>query len=72
MNSLFLRAGQAAGFLGLAICAFAAIVRLSGQYWIAGFQLGTLLLGGIACIAAGCFLLLLRIADERNAAAGDQ
>jgi hypothetical protein len=59
MNQLLLWLGRIAGFAGLAACAAAVLVRLTGAYWIGGFQVGTLLLAGTALIGAGCFLLLL-------------
>lgn len=60
MNRLLLISGRVIGTAGLAICAIAAAARLAGSYYLAGFQLSTLLQAGTAAIAAGCFLLLCR------------
>ena len=59
MDNLLLLLGRAAGIVGLLLIAVAVAVRLTGAYWIGGFQVGTLLLGGTAALIAGCFALLL-------------
>ena len=51
--------GTIAGIAGAVLCAVGATVRLSGAYWIAGFQVGTLLLAGSAVMVFGCFCLLV-------------
>ena len=61
MNDLFLWLGRLAGVAGLLLCLVALAVRLSGQYFLGGFQLGTLLQVGTAGLAAGCFGLLLSL-----------
>lgn len=58
MNNLLLWAGRAAGVAGLLVCLVAFGVRLSGQYFLGGFQLGTLLQAGTSAMIAGCFCLL--------------
>ena len=59
MTNLLLTAGRLLGVFGLAFVIVAVVVRLTGAYWLGGFQVGTLLLGGSAAMVAGCFLLLL-------------
>lgn len=59
MNTLFLSLGRLAGVLGLLLIAVAVGARLTGAFWLAGFQIGTLLLAGTAALVAGCFALLL-------------
>lgn len=56
--TMILRAGQAAGLIGLVLMAIAVAARLAGSYLIAGFESGSLLQAGIGATAAGCFLLL--------------
>lgn len=51
--------GRIAGVAGAVLCAVGAAVRLSGAYWIAGYQAGTLLLAGTAAMIFGCFCLLV-------------
>ena len=58
MNSVLLM-GRLAGVAGLLLCIVAFGVRVTGTYFLGGFQLGTLLLTGIAAMVAGCFCLLL-------------
>jgi len=59
MNNLLLLLGRAAGVAGLLLIAVAVVVRLTGAYWLGGFQIGTVLLGGTVALVAGCFALLL-------------
>lgn len=59
MNSVLLLMGRLAGVAGLLLCIVAFGVRVTGTYFLGGFQLGTLLLTGIAAMVAGCFCLLL-------------
>jgi hypothetical protein len=65
MNDILLWAGRLAGVIGVVTCALALFVRISGAYTLAGFEVGTLFLGGTAAMVAGCFCLLLRM-DERH------
>jgi hypothetical protein len=65
MNDILLWAGRLAGVIGVVTCVLALFVRISGAYTLAGFEVGTLFLGGTAAMVAGCFCLLLRM-DERG------
>jgi hypothetical protein len=58
MNDLLLWIGRVAGIGGVLLCAVAAALRVSGHYWIEGFQIGTLLLMGIAVMVVGCVSFL--------------
>jgi hypothetical protein len=64
MNGALLWLGRTFGVIGLLGCAIAFLVRLSGSYKYAGFEIGTLFLGGTAAMVAGCLCLLLRM-DSR-------
>jgi len=66
MNDLLLWVGRLAGAAGLAVCVAAGLLRVSGAFWIGGFQVGTMLLAGSALLIAGCFFLLL-VATRRGA-----
>lgn len=57
-NELLMWLGRAAGWGGLLLCLGAGALRLTGQYWLAGFQVITLLQAGMAAMIAGCFFLL--------------
>ena len=65
MNVLLLWLGRAAGLTGLLLCFVAGTLRVSGQYWIGGFQAITLLQAGVAAMVAGCFLLLWALTTNR-------
>jgi hypothetical protein len=58
MQHNFLLAGRAAGILGIVVCIVAVLTRLTGSYYLAGIEAGSLLQGGIAATVIGCFLLL--------------
>jgi hypothetical protein len=66
MYDLLLWLGRLAGVVGLLLIAIAVAVRLTGAYWLAGFQIGTVLLAGTAALIAGCFALLLVLTDRRD------
>ena len=63
MKGLLLAAGRLLGAVGFVLMIVAGVVRLTGAYWLGGFQVGTLLLGATAAMVAGCFLLLLALVD---------
>ena len=57
--------GRLAGIAGVLVCALAVAVRIGGNYVLGGFQVGTLLLGGIAAMVAGCLALLWSLSARR-------
>ena len=59
MESLLLWIGRVAGVAGLILSGWATLSRVTGAYYAGGFQVGTLLLGGITAMLAACLLLLL-------------
>ena len=61
MEGILLLAGRLAALIGVLVCAWSAYARLTGAYFVAGFQIGTLLLAGMAAmmVACVCFLLVL-------------
>lgn len=68
MDKGLMAIGTVAGLGGALLCLVAVVVRLSGSYWLAGMQVGTLLLGGTAAMTAGCLAFLAVLA--RRALAG--
>ncbi len=58
METLLVWIGRLAGAVGVLVGAVAAAVRVTGSYWLGGFQLGTLLLGGMAAMMVGCLCFL--------------
>jgi hypothetical protein len=59
MNDFLLWLGRIAGVVGLVICGVAGVTRLSGAYFLGGYQVGTVLLAGVAALMSACYLLLL-------------
>jgi hypothetical protein len=59
MESLLLWIGRIAGVAGLILSGWASVSRVTGAYYAGGYQVGTLLLGGITAMLAACLLFLL-------------
>lgn len=62
MDNLLLWIARLLGLAGAIVCVAAIGVRLSGQFWLGSFQLGTLLLAGMALMVGGCLCFLAVIA----------
>lgn len=58
--------GRIVGIVGLVLCALAVLTRITGHYTLGAFQAGTILLAGIAALAAACFLLLWSGGAQRS------
>jgi hypothetical protein len=50
--------GWISGLAGVAVWAGSIVARISGTFWIGGFQAGTLLLVGASAMVFGCFCFL--------------
>lgn len=62
MESMILRwLGRLAAVAGVLLSAVSGMLRLQGHYWIAGFQAGTLLLGGMTLMMFACLCYLVLI-----------
>ena len=66
MNTILLGVGRVAGFAGAIMCALAVVLRIGGRYTIGDFQLGTLLVAGIAAMTGACFCLLLFVVNRAD------
>jgi len=64
MNVLLLWVARLAGIAGVLLCAWAVVNRIKGSYFAAGFQVGTLLQGGMTAILIACFLLLIVLTNR--------
>lgn len=68
MEMMLLWIGRLAGVVGIVVCLIAVGSRITGAYWIGGFQTGTLFLAGIAAMTLGCLahlmVLTARIGDK--------
>lgn len=64
MERLLLWLGRVAGIAGALICFLAGAIRLTGNYWLGGFQVGSLMTLGLAGMTLGC-LCFLAVLIER-------
>ena len=64
METLLRWIGRLGGAAGIVLCAVAVLLRLRGVYNFAGFQIGTLLLAGIAAMMLGCLAYVAAIAER--------
>ncbi len=58
MEVLLVTLGRLAGIAGAVVCAVAGVARLTGAYWLGGFQVTTLLEVGVALMVLGCLCFL--------------
>jgi hypothetical protein len=66
MEMLLLWIGRLAGVAGALVALAAVLARGSGQYVVAGLQVGTLLQAGIAAMVLGCLGYVASIAERRQ------
>jgi len=64
MQTLLLWIGRLAGLLGAIVCAAAAIGRVMGTWSVGGFQVGTMLQGGMAAMLLGCLAYCATLAES--------
>lgn len=64
MESLLLWIGRLCGSAGVLLSAVAVLVRVRGVFSVAGLQVGTVLLAGMAAMLAGCLGYLASIAER--------
>lgn len=69
MDNLLLWLGRIAGLGGVLLCIFAVVLRLRGTYWIASFQVGTVLAAGAVAMIFGCLCFLAYLANNAKAGA---
>jgi len=58
MQSLLSILGTLVGIAGLAICVVCGGMRLTGAFYLAGFELITFFQAGIAMVVVACYLKL--------------
>lgn len=63
---VFVWIGRIGGLGGVLMFLIAAAARLSGQYFLAGFQVGTLLQVAIAGMIFACFCFLLVLTGRQS------
>ena len=64
MENLLLWVGRIAGLAGVAISIWAAVSRLTGGYYVGGFQIGTLLMAGMTSMLVACICFLMVLTDR--------
>ena len=64
METLLIALGRLAGLAGAVLCMVAGVARLTGAYWLGGFQLTTLLQVGVAAMVLGCLCLLMALLER--------
>ena len=66
MTILLLWIGRIGGAVGVLLCVIAVLARIRGMFGLAGFQVGTVLLAGMAAMLVGCLGYLAAIAEFRR------
>ena len=54
MQVVLIWIARLAGIAGVLVMVLAVLVRLSGDYWLGGFQVGTILEAGMAMTLVAC------------------
>jgi hypothetical protein len=54
MQAVLIWIARLAGIAGVLVMALAVLARLGGEYWLGGFQVGTILQAGMAITLVGC------------------
>lgn len=58
MDKLFKIVGNIAAAIGILICLVAGVARVTGNYYVLGYQAITLFIGGIALMVMACLAKL--------------
>ena len=66
MEKMLDTAGSLVGGLGVAVCLLAGLARMLGILTLAGSEMGTWFVVGIAIIAVGCFIKLQAISARQH------
>ena len=64
LENLLLWIGRLGGVVGFAITVIAVVARLQGSFLLGSFQVGTLLLAGIAGMVIGCLAYAAALAER--------
>ena len=66
MHRLLIWVGRSAGILGIALMLLAGLVRLSGAFWLGGFQIGTVLQVGMAMTLLSCLGYIAALVERSD------
>ena len=64
MERLLLWIGRLGGIAGIVLMAIAVVARLQGRFMVGDYQVGTMLIVGIAGLVAGCFGYAAAVAER--------
>jgi len=65
MTTLLATTGTISGIVGILLCTIAGMARLSGSFYLLGYEANSLLMVGIAFITMACFIKLEQLARQR-------
>lgn len=65
LQKFLLWVGRLAGLVGVLVCAFAVVARLSGFYQLLDFQVLTVMQAGVAAMVLGCLGYLALLARRK-------
>jgi hypothetical protein len=68
MDNTLLWIGRLGGLISVLVAVVAVATRVTGSYWLGGFQVGTLFLAAIAAMVFGCFCFLAVLTTRASAA----
>ena len=66
MEKMLDTAGSIVGAVGVVVCVLAGMARMLGMLTLAGSEMGTWFVVGIAIIAVGCFIKLQAISARQH------
>ncbi len=64
MGTVLVWVGRLGGIAGALLCGMSVLLRVRNVYNLAGFQVGTLLLAGIAMMLVGCLGYLAAMVER--------
>jgi hypothetical protein len=64
MHAVLIWIARLTGIAGLLVMALAAFARLSGDYWMGGFQVGTILQVGMAVTLVACLGYIAALVEQ--------
>jgi hypothetical protein len=63
MNKLLLWTGRTAGVVGVLVCGGSVVLRAAGNFYVGGYQVGTMLQAGMAALLVGCLAYVAALAE---------
>lgn len=58
MKEILIQLGNIAAILGVLLCAVSALVRVAGYFYLGGFELMSLFVGGMGLMVGACLAKL--------------